>query len=139
MSTSGLLDPSSTAAPTPAIPTCSDVALLLGTDAVASGETGVRQESWSAGAHGHGRHAAVRGGDAARSSLCTLHARRFLTKAISGIQSEPAEVVTDRARAYLGVLEELLPAALHDVEQYANNPLEADHGRLKSRLRPMRG
>ena len=66
-------------------------------------------------------------------------ARRFLTKAISGIQSEPTEVVTDRARAYLGVLDELLPAALHDLEQYANNLLEADHGRLKSRLRPMRG
>jgi transposase-like protein len=54
-------------------------------------------------------------------------------------QSEPAEVVTDRARAYLAVLDELLPGALHDVEQYANNVLEADHGRLKSRLRPMRG
>src|SRR5690349_7559067 len=25
------------------------------------------------------------------------------------------------------------------VEQYANNPIESDHGRLKSRLRPMRG
>jgi IS6 family transposase len=25
------------------------------------------------------------------------------------------------------------------VEQYANNPIEADHGRLKARLRPMRG
>jgi transposase-like protein len=24
-------------------------------------------------------------------------------------------------------------------EQYANNAIEADHGRLKSRLRPMRG
>jgi IS6 family transposase len=29
--------------------------------------------------------------------------------------------------------------ALHTVEQYANNPIEADHGRLKARLRPMRG
>jgi hypothetical protein len=29
--------------------------------------------------------------------------------------------------------------ALHDVEQYANNKVEADHGRLKARLRPMRG
>ena len=27
----------------------------------------------------------------------------------------------------------------HHVEQYANNPIEADHGRLKHRLRPMRG
>ena len=25
------------------------------------------------------------------------------------------------------------------MEQYANNPVEADHGRLKARLRPMRG
>jgi transposase-like protein len=24
-------------------------------------------------------------------------------------------------------------------EQYDNNPIESDHGRLKSRLRPMRG
>jgi len=33
----------------------------------------------------------------------------------------------------------LLPAALHDSTQYANNRVEADHGRLKARLRPMRG
>jgi IS6 family transposase len=39
----------------------------------------------------------------------------------------------------LRVLDELLPAALYVLEQYANNPIEADHGRLKSRLRPMRG
>ena len=25
------------------------------------------------------------------------------------------------------------------MEQYANNPLESDHGRLKARLTPMRG
>jgi transposase-like protein len=37
------------------------------------------------------------------------------------------------------VLEELLSAAWHRTEQYANNRVEADHGRLKSRLRPMRG
>jgi hypothetical protein len=36
-------------------------------------------------------------------------------------------------------LDELIPSALHTVEQYANNPVEADHGRLKARLRPMRG
>ena len=34
---------------------------------------------------------------------------------------------------------ELLPAALHDTTQYANNRVEADHGRLKARLRPKRG
>jgi transposase-like protein len=37
------------------------------------------------------------------------------------------------------VLDELLAAAQHVTEQYANNPIAADHGRLKSRLRPMRG
>ncbi len=51
----------------------------------------------------------------------------------------PAEVTTDRAPAYLRVLDALLPAAVHVVEQYANNPIETDHGRLKSRLRPMHG
>ena len=66
-------------------------------------------------------------------------ARRFFTRAIAATQTEPEEVVTARAPAYLSVLDELLPAALHDVEPYANNVLEADHGRLKSRLRPMRG
>jgi IS6 family transposase len=33
----------------------------------------------------------------------------------------------------------MLPAAFHDTEIHANNPLETDHGRLKARLRPMRG
>ena len=40
---------------------------------------------------------------------------------------------------YPAVLEELLPAAWHRTEQYANNRVECDHGRLKARLRPMRG
>jgi hypothetical protein len=37
------------------------------------------------------------------------------------------------------VLDELVPAAWHHVEQYANNPIEADHGQVKRRLRPMCG
>jgi transposase-like protein len=51
----------------------------------------------------------------------------------------PSEVVTDAAPVYPAALEELVPAAWHHVEQYANNPIEADHGQLKRRLRPMRG
>jgi transposase-like protein len=51
----------------------------------------------------------------------------------------PVEVVTDPAPTYPAVLEELLPAAWHPAGQYANNRVEADHGRLKARLRPMRG
>jgi transposase-like protein len=46
---------------------------------------------------------------------------------------------TDRAPAYPRVLDEMLPAACHVVEQYANNPIEADYGRFKARLRPICG
>jgi transposase, IS6 family len=51
----------------------------------------------------------------------------------------PTEVVTDAAAVYPAVLDELIPSAWHHVEQYANNPIEADHSRLKHRLRSMRG
>ena len=37
------------------------------------------------------------------------------------------------------MLDEILPAAFHCTEAYANNLLEADHGRLKAQFRPMRG
>ena len=65
-------------------------------------------------------------------------ARRFFILALRA-GTIPAEVTTDRAPAYPRVLEELGPAACHVTEQYANNAIEADHGRLKSCLRPMRG
>ena len=55
-------------------------------------------------------------------------ARRFFTRALRMLKVIPNEVVTDAAPVYLAVLDELLPAALHHVEQYANNPIEADHG-----------
>jgi transposase-like protein len=66
-------------------------------------------------------------------------ARRFFRRALSALKVTPREVVTDAAAVYPGVLDELIPSAWHHVEQYANNPIEADHGRLKHRLRPMRG
>jgi transposase, IS6 family len=65
-------------------------------------------------------------------------ARRFFTRALRA-GTVPAEVTTDRAPVYPRVLDELVPSALHTVEQYANNPIETDPGRLKARLRPMRG
>jgi transposase, IS6 family len=37
------------------------------------------------------------------------------------------------------VLAELLPSAWHRTDRYANNRVECDHGRLKARLRPVRG
>jgi transposase-like protein len=37
------------------------------------------------------------------------------------------------------VLDDLVPGGRHILEQYANNAADADHARLKARLRPMRG
>jgi transposase-like protein len=66
-------------------------------------------------------------------------ARQFIERAIGSTSAHPVEVVTDRAPVYPGVLDEVMPAAWHRTDQYANNRVEADHGRVKARLRPMRG
>jgi transposase, IS6 family len=66
-------------------------------------------------------------------------ARRFFRRALTTLKVTPSEVVTDAAPVYPRVLDELIPAAWHHLERYANNRAEADHGRLKHRLRPMRG
>ena len=68
----------------------------------------------------------------------TIAARRFFTGAIRD-HGQPDEVVTDRAAALAKAIGELAPESLHNTVQYANNRVEADHGRLKARLRPMRG
>ena len=68
-----------------------------------------------------------------------MAARRFFEQAISATKLTPVEVTTDQAPAYPAVLEELLSAAWHRTEEYGNHRVEADHGRLKARLRPMRG
>jgi transposase-like protein len=65
-------------------------------------------------------------------------AHRFCQRAIGATKVTPVEVTTDQAPVYPAVLEEWLPAAWHRTDRYANR-LEADHGRLKARLRPMRG
>lgn len=65
-------------------------------------------------------------------------ARAFFTRAVTYGPS-PVEVTTDRAPVYPRVIDELASLARHVLEQYANNAVEADHGRLKARLRPMRG
>ena len=65
-------------------------------------------------------------------------ARTFFTWAIAA-HGEPGQVVTDRAAALANVIAALLPRALQNTVKYANNRVECDHGRLKARLRPMRG
>jgi transposase-like protein len=66
-------------------------------------------------------------------------AHRFFERAIGATRVAPVEVTTDQAPVYPAVLEDLLPAAWHRTDQYANNGIECDHGRLKARPRPMRG
>ncbi|MDQ6850892.1 MAG: IS6 family transposase [Actinomycetota bacterium] len=64
--------------------------------------------------------------------------RAFFARALKAGPA-PVEITTDRAPVYPRVIDEVAPAALHVLEQHANNTVEADHGRLKARLRPMRG
>ena len=65
-------------------------------------------------------------------------ARTFFRRALLA-HREPEEVITDLAQALETVIEELVPDAFHNTEQYANNRVECDYGRLKARLKPMRG
>ena len=47
--------------------------------------------------------------------------------------------MTDKSPTLASVIADLAPDAEHCTERYANNRIECDHGRLKARLRPMRG
>jgi transposase-like protein len=59
-------------------------------------------------------------------------ARAFFTRALT-FSPAPVEVTTDRAPVYPRVIDELVPAALHALEQYCNNCVEADHGRAQGK------
>ncbi|MCK9921746.1 IS6 family transposase [Frankia sp. AgPm24] len=65
-------------------------------------------------------------------------ARRFFVRALTQGR-RPVEVTTDKAPVYPRILDELLPEACHVDAARENNRIDADHGRLKARLRPMRG
>jgi len=65
-------------------------------------------------------------------------ATRFFEMMLAG-RERPKEVTTDLAAPLLRVVDDLVPGALHDTTKSANNRIECDHGRLKARLRPMRG
>jgi transposase-like protein len=65
-------------------------------------------------------------------------ATKFFEAMLAG-RDRPREVTTDLAAPLLRVVDDLLAEVLHDTTRYGNNPIECDHGRLKARLRPMRG
>jgi IS6 family transposase len=95
------------------------------------------------GSRGNGGTCTAASTSTARLSTCTsppdetLTLRRGSSPGPTGRQ--PAEVVTDKASTYPAVLDEMLPGAFHNTAKYDNNAVENDHGRLKARLRPMRG
>jgi len=50
----------------------------------------------------------------------TATARRLFTRALQTLKVRPSEVVTDAAPVYPKVLDELIPAAWHHIERFAN-------------------
>jgi transposase-like protein len=77
----------------------------------------------------------------------TAAAERSLGKALSGLKdwAKPTVINTDKAPTYGAALAELkkegkCPAqTLHRQIKYLNNSIEADHGKLKQLIRPIRG
>jgi IS6 family transposase len=77
----------------------------------------------------------------------TAAAKRFLGKALNGLKDweKPRVINTDKAPTYGAALAELkkegkCPAeTLHRQIKYLNNVIEADHGKLKQLIRPVRG
>lgn len=77
----------------------------------------------------------------------TKAAKRFLGKALKGLKDweTPLKINTDKAPTYGPAIAELkkegrLPVeTVHRQVKYLNNVVEADHGKLKQRIKPVRG
>ena len=65
-------------------------------------------------------------------------AKRFFKRLIRNHQGEPRKVVTDKLRSYGVAHRELIPEAIHDTSQYANNRAELSHQSTRVRERGMR-
>jgi IS6 family transposase len=71
------------------------------------------------------------------SARRNLAAERFFGRVLA-VTEAPQEVVTDKAHALVRVVADLLPSAFRH-ESVREQSGRGDHGRLKARLRPMRG
>ena len=77
----------------------------------------------------------------------TAAAKRFLGKAFRGLKDweQPMVINTDKAPTYAAALAELKKEGkcpkdtLHRQAKYLNNVIEADHGKLKQLIKPVRG
>ena len=65
-------------------------------------------------------------------------AKRFFKRLLRGQGEEPREIVTDKLRSYGVAQRALLPEAIHNTAQYANNRAELSHQPTRVRERGMR-
>ena len=65
-------------------------------------------------------------------------AKRFFQRLIKSNQGEPRKIVTDKLRSYGVAHREVIPEAIHDTQQYANNRGEQSHESTRVRERGMR-
>jgi putative transposase len=65
-------------------------------------------------------------------------AKRFFKRLLRVNRAEPRKIVTDKLRSYGVAHRELIPEAIHDTSQYANNRAELSHQPTRVRERGMR-
>ncbi len=65
-------------------------------------------------------------------------AKRFFLRLLQSYKGEPLKIVTDKLRSYGVVHRQLIPDAIHDKSQYANNRAEQSHESTRVRERGMR-
>ena len=65
-------------------------------------------------------------------------AKRFFKRLLKIHRNEPRKIVTDKLRSYGVAHRELIPDAIHDTTQYANNRAELSHQTTRMRERGMR-
>jgi putative transposase len=65
-------------------------------------------------------------------------AKRFFKRLLRRHNDEPRKIVTDKLRSYGVARREMLPEAIHDTSQYANNRAELSHEPTRVRERGMR-
>jgi len=65
-------------------------------------------------------------------------AKRFFKRLLRSHSGEPRKIVTDKLRSYCVARREVIPEAIHDTSQYANNRVEQSHEPTRVRERVMR-
>ena len=65
-------------------------------------------------------------------------AKRFFKRLLRSHGGEPRKIVTDKLRSYGVAHRDLIPEAIHDTSQYANNRAEQSHEATRVREQGMR-